>query len=620
MRTLLKLSAFMLTAMFLMGIAAAYTTQIHAPAVLLSQNRGVLTIIKLNLTSGNGTVSIKGPLSVGNSTMTSAITAVRYASKYVGVNESSYNFTYLIEDNGSNVSGPSGGLALTLLAISALKHIQLHGNFTVTGTISNTGAIGEVGGVYDKLDAAKNHHMDFALVPYAPPQSIEYLVYYLAQQTFRIPVAEVLNVSEALPYATQISNPNIIPLQLNLSSGSYKIKNLPVAPVACQNCSMGYFSQLVNFTFGMARNSTDAISGNLSAVKPGIYSELNAYQNISKKGYLYEAADLAFLQYSNIFTLANSRYYSISGANTLFNNVSAYCSSLAPPNMTSANYEYVVGGQLRQEWAIQNLAQVHSLLNASNTTDDVIFVLENLAPSYAWCRSSSEMYHIASEIGGSPVGYSEKLKSEALAAIHAANSSGLSDPMYLSAARSAYNSSQYAAALFGAAYSVSFSSKTPSNATDAQLISMINANAANSTYGIWSSQFANSALFAAYQAVHSGGNETYNITSAYFTSELAANLAGAEAKVGSGIVPINQSIANVSSTPEPIAPVLPQNSTTAAYIENQLNGIYSILLVLFVVVAILILIVLLILVKLMHIGRANTAAKSSKPARTPRKI
>ena len=228
------------------------------------------------------------------------------------------------------------------------------------------------------------------------------------------------------------------------------------------------------------------------------------------------------------------------------------------------------------------------------------------------------MYHIASEIGGSPVGYSRKLKSEALAAIQAANSSGLSDPLYLSAAKSAYNSSQYAAALYGAEYSSSFGANMPINVTDPQLISMINANAANSTYGIWSSQFADSALFAAYQAVHTGGNETANLTSAYVTSELAANLAGAEAKTGAGLVPINQSIANVSSAAVPSSATLQSNSTTA-YMEGQLNGIYSILLVLTIVVAVLALILLLILVKLQGI-KPGKPENISRPARTTRQM
>ena len=604
MRTLLKYSAFLMIAAFFLGTVSGYTTQIHAPAVLLSENQGVLTVIQLNLTQGNGNVSISGPSKVGNSTLQSAITAASYASKYLGVNESNYNFSYTIEDNGSDVSGPSGGLALTLLAISALEHTQLRGNFTVTGTISPSGLVGQVGGVYDKLNAAKRYGMRFALIPSASQQSIEYLIYYIAQQEFRIPVVEVSNASQALPYATDKYTPKITPLALNFSS-DYKLKGLPMAPVNCSDCNMSYFRQLINFTFGMLSNSTNLISGNLSVVKPQIDSQLRIYENISGKGYLYQGADLAFLQYPTVFTLMNSGNYSVQGANNIFNNVYSYCSSLTPPNMTTANYEYVVGGQLRQEWAMQNLAEIHSFINASNTTDDVIFGLNNIAPSYAWCRSTSEMYHIAGEIGGTPMGYSSKLKSEALAAIDRANASGTAVPLYLLAAESAYNSSQYPAAIFGADYSVSFSANVNPSINNTELLSMINANAANSTYGIWSSEFANSAMFAAYQANLTGGNETYNLTSAYVTSELAANLANAEEETASGLVPINESIANVLTQNTQTATTQPENSTAITSIEYQLNQIYSVLLILVIIVAILALILFFILIRLFRLGNEN---------------
>ena len=57
----------------------AYTTSIHAPAVLTNEFNGSLTLITLNLTSGNGNISIKGPYNVSLSTYESAQIAVSVA-------------------------------------------------------------------------------------------------------------------------------------------------------------------------------------------------------------------------------------------------------------------------------------------------------------------------------------------------------------------------------------------------------------------------------------------------------------------------------------------------------------------------------------------------------------
>ena len=59
------------------------SAEIHAPAVILQTNRGALTTINLNITRGNGNVSIFGPQSIGSSTIESAITASKYASSRI---------------------------------------------------------------------------------------------------------------------------------------------------------------------------------------------------------------------------------------------------------------------------------------------------------------------------------------------------------------------------------------------------------------------------------------------------------------------------------------------------------------------------------------------------------
>jgi len=587
------------------GCISAYTTQIHAPAVLANEDSGILTLISLNVTPGNGSVSVIGPAEVGPDTLVSARTAAAYASAYLGINQSTYNFTYDIKDNDSNVSGPSAGLAFTVLAVEALRHEQLYPNFTLTGTIDQNGNVGEVGGVYDKLAAAKASGMKYAIVPYASPSDPEYLTYYLTQQTFNIPILQVSNASEALPYVGQSGLHTVKPLQFN-STKDYHLGELPEASVGCSGCNESYFGQLANYTFNLTQQWAYAISGNLTQASRTMSANLATYESISSRGYMYAGADLAFLQFPETFVLAESGNLSMASAQYTFGNVSSYCSSLTPPQLTSTNYEYVIGGELRQQLASANLAQAQQYLNTSNTTDDIIYSLYSLAPSYAWCASSAEMYGIASEMGGSPVALSQAAKAEALAAIDSAKSA-LPDPIYLSAAMQAYNQSEYGAAIYAATYSQTFGMQTPSNLTVPQLASLINANAANSTFGIWPSQFANSALFSLYEANATGGGELANVTGAYTESELAANLAKANRMITGYFVPaIPESAAGSGVTA-----ILDNQTVQIGSIESQLSEIYATLFALTLVMAVVAVLLLALLLR----GRQPAGGKPAVPAK-----
>jgi predicted S18 family serine protease len=602
-------------AMLLSGYATAYTTQIHAPAVLANSGNGVLTIITLNLTPGTGMVNITGPDSVGKDTLNSAQTAAAYASQYLGVNESHYNFLYNIEDSNSSVSGPSGGLALTLLAVSALEHEAIYNHFTVTGTIDSSGNVGAVGGVYDKIGAARSAGMKYALVPTVSPTDPEYLTYYLTQQTFNIPLKMVANLQQALPY-TNSTGATVPPEFTANFTQNYFLNGLPSANVSCSGCNASYFGELVNFTLDFTGSSAASLGTNFSSAKSNFMQNIATYRRIASSGYLYEAADLAFLQYENIYAISNAGNLDKASAQRVLDNVSAYCSSLTPPQLTSSNYEYVIGGEVRQAWSKINLAEAQSYLNASNTTDDIVFSLQSLAPSYAWCKSSAEMYRIASQIGGSPVALSQSAKAEALAAINASKGSATA-PLYIQSAENLYNESQYGAALYGATYSESLGSPPPQNANASVLTTLIHANAANSTFGVWPSQFADSALFSLNQADAKGGNEIGNITSAYTTSLLALNLAKANGLLVKDFVPVTNafnstvsstsnstvsSIVNSTAYPsaavnQAIEDIFQNQSVRIDDIDTQITQIYSLMLMFTAIMGVIAILLLLLLLK-----------------------
>lgn len=524
----------------LAGAAPAVgTASINAPAVLLNNNTGAITTVTLTVTHGNGNVSVTGPAQVAGSTSGSARLAVEAASSYLDMNLSRYNFTYDIT-NATNVSGPSAGTAMALLAVSALTGRPLLGGFTVTGTIQPDGSVGQIGGIYDKAGAASASGLSFMIVPAVPGDSFEGELYAIAQDSFSIPLVQVQNLSQAVKFAFNAEN-----VQANRTVYQFYAPynlSVPDASVSCtNNCSPGLFGRLPNFTLSMTSKQIAALPSGFSDSKAQMDGALSQAAAIGAKGYSYFGADLAFLDYIDAFLFAHhgaSLNYTVA----LVRNESAYCGSLVAPSLTSANYEYVFGGELRQAWGRMTLTQELNATGSNSVDSDAISsIMNGIGEASAWCSSASYMYGIAASMGGSPVVPAD-LQGAANSSMARAQRSG--GGLYLQTAQQAYSSGNYAVALLAADYSYALGSTT--SLSDAQLLSRASAMAANSTFGIWATQFADESEFYAYQAgaeQNSTLKDSY-ANQAYTTALLAQQLGGAYEQIaGSLAVSYNQSVA-----------------------------------------------------------------------------
>jgi len=588
--------AFVLVVMLMLSLSTSYASfvgsaYIYAPAVITQSNKGVLSLFYLNVTTGDGTVKISGPSSVGVSTLSSAQIGVAYACKYLGLNMSDYNFSYIIEDKNVSVSGPSGGLAFTLDAISALSHEPLLHDFTLTGTISPDGSVGEIGGIYDKVAAAKMHNLKFVLVPYVENGSFEDLLYYITQQTFGIPLVEVKNASQAFEYAIGLRAP--YPLTYNTYT-NYYIDEIPYTNLSCLYCNLSSFQNLTGFTFDFVNKSIDAIPNNYSTIRSELTSAMQEYTAIAKRGYLYTAADLAFLIYPQAFMLANINNTNESAAQNIISNVSTYCSSLVPPQMTNSNYEYVIGGELRQELGSITAGNAATILNRSETSDGIFESLYTAGEAYGWCLAASDMYSIADSMGGVPVRGSPLLKSYASKLIQ--NASEFGSSIYLQSAINLYNDGDYPAAIYAATYAGIFDRPTINNYTPSEYISIEKALISNSTYGVWPNQFAKSAIFYI--------NE-YNITRNDSNLENAYSLALLASKLSSANKLINTTF-------------ISQPNQTYSYnnISSEVEQIYSLLLIILMVLFA----ILVILIMLLLRNPCNAQSEQPKEAASNKRI
>ena len=559
--------AIAIIALLLLSLSTnAYVTTIHIPAVLETQNLGNLTLVQLNVTPGTGGVQVNGPSSVDEDTISSARTAATYAASYLNLSETGYNFNYTIEDENLSVSGPSGGIALTLLAVAGLQHRQLAQDFTATGTIAADGSVGLIGGIFDKSGAAKLGGMRYILVPYAPSSSFEYMLYYISQQTRNLPIIEVANVSQAVKYA--FGHPALTYLQPNLTQ-SYNLDIVGNTNITCASCNNSAFSILTNFTFDLVQGTELSISSNFSVARQQLLSNLDTYKQLVPEGYLYSAANLAFLDYINAFTLANADSYNASEASSLLENLSSYCSSLVPPPLTDSNYEFVIGGKLRQYWANITLDTARQLLINEQTTDDEIQSIRSAASADGWCSASDAMYTLAAEMGGSYVDVSPSLKTSAAAAISQARNYRSS--IYSQTAVQAYNDGDYATALYAASYANVFGPDIPRNTSISLLYSQTLHNLTNITSGIWPTQFGAQSEFFFRQSVALNGSKAMDFAlQAHNMAQLASALAADNAAISASFTATNYTAGSLQQIALQIEGL--QESVTQIYWMLLLNA------------------------------------------------
>ncbi len=567
------------------------SASINAPAVILYNNSGSITKISVNVSTGNGTVGFSEPANVADSTLASAYTAAEYAAQYAGVNFSRYDFTYAIMDNGANVSGPSAGAAMSIIAIAAIEHVHLRNDFTITGTVSSDGSIGEIGGVVDKVGAAAGDKLRFVLVPYAG-SAMESSLYLIAQDEYNIPVVQVRSVAQALAYATNSSFTGIGNETKVELVGNYSMASLPAANVSCSNgCSIGPFGNLTRYTISEAQGSIGVLAA--SPLFSGVVSQLRSAEGQSMslftRGYYYTAADISFIN------LINADYFgsynaSRGGALASMRSVQAYCGNLTAPNLTRSNYEYIINGELRQLWGNYTINSTLSAYNESGvTTDGVLTGLYQSGEAGGWCGAAQFLYNYSYTGNATQLDMSAALGR--LAERRVAEASAYPG-MYYATAQQAYARGEYGAAILDADYAIVFSNSIGMNGKNVSTLdSEAEAMARNATYGAWPSEFAKEAMFYVYQSgVSNSSNAMLYAQQAYEIAELAQRMS-LDTRL------ISQ---NTTAAPESETAVMAQLSQRLAVLTGEVQVLIMLVLLL---TAVLVIVVGFVAMQLQRLSR-----------------
>ncbi len=275
-----------------------------------TEGQGLVATLGIKIEPGTGKIwSAVTPL-VGTATQNAERTAVMVAQREAKKN-GNYDYKFSIDSSASVVDGPSAGAAMTLLTASMLSDQPLPGNVSLTGTISESGSVGVVGGIYEKAKEASRTGTKLFLIPKGEAvqtvrlpegvKSVNILDY--APKNWGMKVVEVRTIGEAM----KVAHSKIEDIDVN-SDASQAIPEF-VPEKLTLDPRLGEFKLLttnyIKKTKQASNSARQALSSSLIEDGSLIHDMLeilnNADQTLSRadilneQNYLYSAANFAFL-------------------------------------------------------------------------------------------------------------------------------------------------------------------------------------------------------------------------------------------------------------------------------------------------------------------------------------
>lgn len=201
----------------MINLTGEKSISIYAPAIN-DKGEGVLINLTTSVRSGRGLVLVNiNNVLADFELQKSSREATKAAADYLGLKLNNIDLVYAIKSDADIIGGGSAGAAMALSAISVLGDIKLKDDIMITGIINESGDIGKIGGVKEKIKASKGKASVF-LLPIGQSSEIknykskmeckminkiEYCKtnYVEAEMEFEgIKVIEVKNLEEALRY------------------------------------------------------------------------------------------------------------------------------------------------------------------------------------------------------------------------------------------------------------------------------------------------------------------------------------------------------------------------------------------------------------------------------------
>ncbi|MBI4210348.1 MAG: hypothetical protein HY544_02470 [Candidatus Diapherotrites archaeon] len=395
-----------------------------------TDGKGLVATLHLEIEPGNGKIwSSVTPL-VGTSTQNAEKVAVSVANKLYRNGSHDYKFT--IDSPASVVEGPSAGAAMALLTASMLTDRKIPENVSVTGTISEDGRIGRVGGIFEKAREASKTGVKLFIIPEGEavqtvrlPEGVRSVnMAEYAPANWGMKVVEAGRIQDAMRFAFADINgidanssssqavPDFVPEKIGLPADLSEFKVL----------TTNYINETKQ-GIGEARNALSSsllddpqVTQSLLEVLNQSEAMISRAEILNEQNYLYSAANFSFLARVNAILVREvSSNPSLLEDNStaldlklsgLARDIDTFENDLSG-NVPREGVEWFASAQQRFTYAklaLRKLRQAQSTYIVGATkqeqTDSAIKKLNDYSFAVAWLDVSKDFYGLVKEGDG----------------------------------------------------------------------------------------------------------------------------------------------------------------------------------------------------------------------------
>ncbi len=300
----------------LIPMALAATADMYIFAVT-QDGKGLPARLIVEVLPGSGNVSLTLNSIVGPDTQESINNAIRAAVNLRGERFESYDYKVTIKSNAKELSGPSAGLPIALAVYAALGGEDIPDNISATGTIDRFGYVGKVGGIYEKLKAAREVNVTLFLIPFGEryvsiegtrevepgirvPSATTIDIYEVAKE-WNMEVYEVKTLEEAVDIVFKGKRPEVnIPEEAVVP----EINFIP------EEASPSYKEPLISSVESLLEELNRAVNfeclyeeKDSQTVRESARTYLERARLVLNLGYIYTAGNYAFLGLVSVSTL-----------------------------------------------------------------------------------------------------------------------------------------------------------------------------------------------------------------------------------------------------------------------------------------------------------------------------
>jgi len=355
---------------------------ISVPAIV-GDNGGELVSLSVKLIDGHGDIYITTSPRTGVSTQESAENSVELAFKKS--NRDILSCDTIIHIGGKNIAsyvdGPSAGAAFSVLTFAALNSITIPENIAITGATNIYGSVEPVGGLFEKTKAAINGGKKYIVTPLNT--IAERVILKPLKEKYGIAVIEVSNIDEAITFVLYGKEPQL----RELTPVDRGMPNVTVFVTG----GLGKFNDVA---LEMLRLENESVSrlpdhdNDSIQIKQYFANEVKRQMELFKLGYVFSAANEAFLNYIDIETVG------VVGTGNLdleqkYNEINSCLGAFTPKAKTKDNFEYVIGSELREEWATKKLNGIN--LSKSQLFEEKYYAFNEMMYADAWCKIANQL-------------------------------------------------------------------------------------------------------------------------------------------------------------------------------------------------------------------------------------